>query len=151
MKNVIYASPKDAAAILELQQLAYQSEARLYNDFNIPPLTQTLNELKSDFISKIFLKVQVKRKIIGSVRGYQRESICYVERLIVHPDFQGQGFGTALMEQIESCFGQAQHFELFTGHKSKRNISLYERLGYKIFNSEEINKNMSFVFMAKHK
>jgi hypothetical protein len=30
------------------------------------------------------------------------------------------------MEQIESCFGQAQRFELFAGHKSDRNIRFCE-------------------------
>lgn len=151
MKNITRALPEDAAAILQLQQLAYQSEASLYNDFNIPPLIQTLDELKSDFTNKVFLKAQVEDKIIGSVRAYQTASICYIERLIVRPDFQGQGIGTTLMKQIESCFEQAQRFELFTGYKSKRNIDLYERLGYKIFKSEEVNKNLSFVFMEKYK
>lgn len=55
------------------------------------------------------------------------------------------------MEQIELCFGQAQRFELFTGHESKRNIQLYERLGYKVFKSKEINSDLSFVFLEKHK
>lgn len=64
---------------------------------------------------------------------------------------QRQGIGTALMEQIESYFEQAQRFELFTGQKSDRNIQFYERLGYKVFKSEEINKNLSFVFMEKHR
>jgi hypothetical protein len=53
------------------------------------------------------------------------------------------------MEQIELCFEDAQRFELFTGYKSERNINLYQRLGYKIFKSEEINKKLSFVFMEK--
>lgn len=151
MKNITRASSEDAATILEMQKLAYQSEAQLYNDFSIPPLTQTLDELRNDFTGKVFLKAQVQGKIIGSVRGYQAGDTCYIERLIVHPDYQGQGIGTALMEQIELCFEQVQRFELFTGHESKRNIHLYERLGYTIFKSEEINETLSFVFMEKHK
>lgn len=151
MKNITYASTEDAAAILELQKLAYQSEAKLYNDFSIPPLIQTMEELEVDFTSKVFLKAQVESKIIGSVRGYQAGNTCYIERLIVHPNHQGQGIGTALMESFESCFVQVQRFELFTGTKSDRNIHLYERLGYKIFKNTEINKNLSFVFMEKHK
>jgi ribosomal protein S18 acetylase RimI-like enzyme len=150
MKNITYASTEDAAAILELQKLAYQSEAKLYNDFSIPPLIQTMEELEMDFTSKVFLKAQVESKIIGSVRGYQAGNTCYIERLIVHPNHQGQGIGTALMDSFESCFGQVQRFELFTGTKSDRNIHLYERLGYKIFKNAEINKNLSFVFMEKH-
>jgi ribosomal protein S18 acetylase RimI-like enzyme len=132
IKNITYASTEDAVAILELQKLAYQSEAKLYNDFSIPPLIQTMEELEVDFNSKVFLKTQVESKIIGSIRGYQSGNTCYIERLIVHPNHQGQGIGTALMESFESCFGQVQRFELFTGKKSDRNIHLYERLGYKI-------------------
>lgn len=150
MKNITQASSKDAVAILELQKLAYQSEAQLYNDLSIPPLLQTVDELRSDFACKVFLKTQAKDRIIGSVRGYQAEDTCYIERLIVHPDYQGEGLGTALMEKIELCFSQVRRFELFTGHKSEGNIHLYERLGYKIFKSEEINKTLSFVFMERY-
>lgn len=149
MKNITRVSLEDAASILELQKLAYQSEAQLYNDFSIPPLTQTLDELRSDFTRKTLLMAQIEGRIVGSVRGYQTGNTCYLERLIVHPDFQGQGIGTALMKRVESCFDQAQRFELFTGHKSDRNIHLYERLGYRIFKSEKINQSLSFVFMEK--
>lgn len=151
IKNITQASIEDAGSVLELQKLAYQSEAQLYNDFHIPPLTQTFDELKSEFSHAVFLKAENEREIIGSVKGHQSGDTCYIERLIVHPDYQGQGVGTVLMEQIELCFGQAQRFELFTGHKSKRNIQLYERLGYKVFKSREINCDLSFVFLEKHK
>jgi ribosomal protein S18 acetylase RimI-like enzyme len=149
MKNIIRALPEDAPTLLVLQKLAYRSEAELYDDFTIPPLTQSLTEMRRDITSKVFLKVPVKTKILGSVRAYQIGSTCFIERLIVHPDYQGKGIGTALMKQIESCFGQVQRFELFTGHKSDRNIHFYQRLEYKIFKSQKINNNLSFVFMEK--
>jgi GNAT superfamily N-acetyltransferase len=158
IKSIAHASSEDAPAILEVQKLAYQSEARLYNDWNIPPLTQTLDELISDFTTKVCLKAQVEGKIVGSVRGHQVGNTCLIERLIVHPNFQGQGIGTALMAQIESCFDslserlrqRVRRFELFTGHKSDCNIRLYERLGYQIFKHEKIDENLSFAFMKKH-
>lgn len=37
----------DTIVIFELQKLTYQSEAELYDDFCIPPLTQTLDELRN--------------------------------------------------------------------------------------------------------
>jgi 2-aminoadipate transaminase len=39
------ATVEDAKEILDLQKLAYQSEAEIYNDYTIPPLTQTLEEM----------------------------------------------------------------------------------------------------------
>ena len=46
----------DIEEILSLQKLAYRSEAEIYNDFNIPPLVQTLEGIKNDFENQIFLK-----------------------------------------------------------------------------------------------
>lgn len=40
---IIRASVEAAAAILQLQREAYQSEARLHNDWEIPRLMQTLH------------------------------------------------------------------------------------------------------------
>jgi hypothetical protein len=39
------ASIEDASEILTLQKLCYQSEAEIYNDYNIPPLIQALEEM----------------------------------------------------------------------------------------------------------
>ena len=41
MNRILRADLADAAAILELQKRAYQQEAALYDDWTIPPLTQT--------------------------------------------------------------------------------------------------------------
>jgi ribosomal protein S18 acetylase RimI-like enzyme len=145
------ASIEDAEAILKLQKIAYQSEAQIYNDFSISPLTQTLDQIKADFATKVFLKAVAGADIVGSVRGYQEKGTCYIERLIVQPAFQGQGTGTALMRHIESVFSEAKRFELFTGHRSERNIRLYQKLGYQAFSQESATESLTFVFMEKRR
>ena len=44
--NISQAKIANAEEILKLQKLAYQSEAERYNDYNIPPLKQTIPEVK---------------------------------------------------------------------------------------------------------
>jgi GNAT superfamily N-acetyltransferase len=143
------ADVRDAAEILALQKLAYQSEAAIYDDYTIPPLTQTLEEIKSDFEKQVFLKASVHGRIAGSVRAHAREGTCFVGRLIVHPDFQNRGIGSRLMNEIEAMFNNAERFELFTGSRSEKNLYFYKKQGYEIFRSEELTDKVSLVFMEK--
>ena len=139
----------DAEEILSLQKLAYRSEAEIYNDFNIPPLVQTLEIIEKDFENQYFLKAVMDGKIIGSVRAYTKEGTCYIGRLIVHPDFQNRGIGTDLMNEIERIFNTRRRFELFTGDKSERNLYFYQKLGYKIFKKAKITDQTIIVFLEK--
>lgn len=140
----------DLKEILELQKIAYKSEAEIYNDIAIPPLIQTLEEINDEFTSNVFLKAIEKEKIIGSVRGTLINSkTCYIGRLIVHPDFQNQGIGTKLMEKIEKIFNECERFELMTGHKSAKNIKLYKKLNYNKYNVEKLTENLNLVYLEK--
>jgi GNAT superfamily N-acetyltransferase len=143
------ADTDDALQILDLQRLAFQSEAALWDDYTIPPLTQTLSKLKADFRRQVFLKATVEGNIVGSVRGHIQRGTCFVGRLIVHPDYQNRGIGTQLMHEIERHFAQARRYEIFTGQKSERNIYLYQKLGYHIFRTQRLTDKVTLVYMEK--
>jgi len=140
---------EDAEAILNLQKLSYLSEAEIYNNKSIPPLTQTLEEITAEFDTQIFLKATLGGKIVGSVRAYLAEGVCHIGRLVVHPDVQNKGVGTRLMNEIETCFDEAQRFELFTGDNSERNLYLYHKLGYKEFRRQKFQENLVLVLLEK--
>ena len=139
----------DLAQILALQKLAYKSEAEIYNDFSIPPLHQSITELNEDFKSQIILKATHLEKIIGSVRAYRKGNTCFIGKLIVHPRHQNKGIGTKLMNAIEKSFDNIKRYELFTGYKSKKNLYLYKKLGYKIFKTKVLNENIQLKFLEK--
>jgi ribosomal protein S18 acetylase RimI-like enzyme len=139
----------DAQAILELQKLAYQSEAVLYNDWSIPPLTQTLESLLEEFSTSVVLKAMTGSQIVGSVRAKVDGDVCAIGRLIVNPRFQCQGIGSRLLKAVEDrCAGVAR-FELFTGSKSQRNIRLYQRAGYRITETRPMSPTISLTFLEK--
>jgi ribosomal protein S18 acetylase RimI-like enzyme len=109
---------------LELQKLAYLSEAEIYNDFKIPPLTQTLEEIKTDYENNLVLKAVIDGKIIGSVRAFEKGGVCYIGKLIVHPEQQNKGIGKNLMKCIEESFPCCNKYVLFTGKKSVKNLPI---------------------------
>ena len=140
----------DLEEILLLQKLAYKSEAELYDDFHIPPLVQTPKEVEEEFENHVFLKVVENEKIIGSVRAVLIDpKTCYIGKLIVQPEFQNQGIGTRLMREIERIFNDCEKFELITGHKSEKNLKLYQKLGYKEFKTEKLTENLNLVYLEK--
>lgn len=144
-----WATVQDAAEILDLQKVAYQSEAAIYGDDAVPPLMQTLEEMQGDLQEKTVLKAVIDGQIVGSVRAYPEGGTCHIGRLIVAPEYQNRGIGTRLMNEIEGLFGQAQRFELFTGHRSERNLYLYQKLGYRICRQQELSGALTLVFLEK--
>lgn len=147
--EILLADITDADETLALQKLAYQSEAELYQDWSIPPLTQTIEEIKSEFSAKTFLKACLNGKLVGSVRVSFNRGTCFVGRLIVHPGYQKKGIGTKLMETIENRFPSTERLELFTGLRSAGNIRLYEMLGYRIFRRKRLSAKVILVYMEK--
>ena len=136
-------------AILDLQYLAYQSEAKLLNNPNIPPLKQTLEDIEKEYEDGFILKATEEGgAIAGSVRAYSKDGTLYIGKLIVRPDLQGQGIGTRLLNEIERLCPH-ERYELFTSSKSVRNIRLYERLGYRIFKERMVSDDLKFLYLEK--
>lgn len=149
MITIDKAQENDLQEILALQYIAYQSEAKLFNNMDIPPLKQTIEEVYDEFRKGTFLKaVDEKGVIIGSVRAYQENNTVYIGKLMVHPNMQKKGLGTKLLLAIEAKYPN-KRYELFTSTKSISNIKLYEKLGYKIFKKEAISQELQFVYLEK--
>jgi len=143
------AEKRDLQEILDLQYIAYQSETRLLGNDDIHPLRQTIDEVEQEFAVGTFLKlIDENNKIIGSVRAYVRDKTLFIGKLIVHPDYQGQGLGTKLLYEIERVCPH-ERCELFTSSKSQRNIQLYQRVGYKVFKEQDISDNLKFIYLEK--
>ena len=143
------ADKEDLSEILDLQYLAYQSEARLFDNEDIPPLKQTLADVENEYQRGTILKALDEDKtIIGSVRAYCDNETVYIGKLMVHPSKQGQGIGTQLLLEMEKQYPK-QRYELFTSTRSQKNIALYKKLGYKIFDEEQVTEELRFVYMEK--
>ena len=144
------ASLDDAEAILALQKLAYQSEARFYDDWSLPPLTQDLASLREELGTSLVLKATVAAdRIVGSVRARIENGTAAIGRLIVHPEFQGRGIGSELLNAVEAACAGVAKFELFTGSRSEATIRLYRRHGYAVTRTEPVSPTLSLTYLEK--
>ena len=84
--EIIKADFEDLPKILDLQKLAYLSEAKIHNNYSIQPLMQTLDELKMEFGKSVILKTMddENNEIIGSIRAYEENNRVYIGKLMVH-------------------------------------------------------------------
>lgn len=147
---ILPAERADLEEILQLQYLAYQSEAALFKSRDIPPLKETLDEVIEEFEAGTVLKLVEDGKIIGSVRATEKDGTVYIGKLMVHPTRQRRGYGRHLLEEIEKCY-PGKRYELFTSTRSIDNISLYQKCGYKIYDNKVINDELEFVYLEKGK
>jgi len=140
---------KDLPAILEIQKAAFQEELAVYGPGHHPPLAENEQDLRREYFCRTILKAVDNGVLVGSVRGKMRGMTCHVTRLSVHPDHQGRGIGTALMLAVESLFRRARRFELMTGSLSSRNLYLYQKLEYRAYRTEPMERSAEYVYMEK--
>ena len=122
-----------AGELLTVRRAAFVSEAQLYDDPHIPPLTQTLEELRADLADPqvITLGAWIGHRLIGSIRIGSDSGRATLGRLAVVPDLQGQGIGTALLLAVpERLPADTTEVWVFTGQDSVQNLAMYTKHGY---------------------
>ena len=67
----------------------------------------------------------------------------------VEPQLHGRGIGRRLLRHIEQVTAPIERYELFTGHRSDRNLRLYERAGYRRIRIEPRTPTVTLVYLEK--
>ncbi|MFD0073803.1 GNAT family N-acetyltransferase [Streptomyces sp. NPDC127166] len=152
------ADAQDAEHILKLQFLCYQSEAELYGDWSIEPLTQSLDALRTELAEGHGLVARLGDEVVASVRArLDEDGTVRIAKLIVHPRMRRHGLGGRLLDGIERHFAadtaeataSAKRFQLFTGHRSEGNLRLYRSKGYAQVSTREIGPKLTLVTLEK--
>lgn len=147
------AAGNDAEQILKLQYLCYQSEAELYGDYSIAPLTQTLDDLRAELGGGCVLVARLGEEVVGSVRGtVDGAGTAVITGLIVHPRMRRHGLGGRLLTAIEEQLAaewSAKRYRLATGQRSEVNLRLYRNRGYQATHTEQISRTLTLVTLEK--
>lgn len=140
---------EDAGPLLVVQRSAYLSEAQAYGEPFMPPLVETLDEVRAAIAAGGVLVARLGPRLVGSVRWQVRDGVCHVGKLSVATDLQGRGIGSALLTTVEESTPDVDAYTLFTGAASPYNIRLYRRHGYEETHTERFSDKVTLVHMTK--
>ncbi|WP_440713723.1 GNAT family N-acetyltransferase [Gordonia sp. FQ] len=132
-QGALQLTASDAGEVLTLQRAAYVSEAIAHDDLAIPPLVQTLDDLRAELADENVIGLGIRRggRLVAAVRLRIRGRLAELGRLTVVPDLQGGGLGSRLLATIDDELPPGvDRVELFTGERSAANLRLYRRMGY---------------------
>ena len=125
-----------AAEVLALQRRAYRIEADLIGSDGIPPLTETLEELRTS--GEIFLGAFVDDDLAGAISWRLQGETLDVHRLVVDPGRFRGGIGTALLRAALAAEPEARHAILQTGAANDPAKRLYRREGFEELDEVEV-------------
>lgn len=125
--------PRHAGELWTVQRAAYVSEAQRYDAPRIPPLLETLEQVRADLAGDVpAAAAWLGPRLVGSVRGRVEGDRMEIARLTVAPDVQGRGVGRALLAAVHAAApAVVVRFWLVTGSASHDNRRLYAAAGYR--------------------
>ncbi len=147
------ATEQDAEQILKLQYLCYQSEAELYGDYGIEPLTQPLDSLRAELTDGTVLVARLGEEVVASVRGaVDPDGTARINKLIVHPRMQRHGLGGRLLAAIEAKLatdGAASPSSSSPATAATAICGCFAKHGYAQVSTERVDERLALVTLQK--
>ena len=102
----------------------------MLNDFNFA-------QVEPDNHQPLKISAKVDGRLVGGLVGGTYWSWLYIDVLVVHPDFQGQGIGKTLLEKAETKAVQRLCIAAHLNSHDFQAVDFYQKYGYKIIGTLE--------------
>lgn len=136
-----------ATKMTELQQASYQIEAKLIGSYDIPPLKESMNQVRS--CGETFLACMEMGEMIAAL-SYKREGLVVdLHRMMVHPKHFRKGIAGQLLIYLEELEADAQEFIVSTGAANTPAVRLYEKHGFKKVREIVVGNGLSLAQFVK--
>ncbi len=142
------ATPTDAAAVRDLTRAAYAKWVSLLGREPLP-MTANYDAVVRDHIVDM---LHLDGRLAALIEMYPKADHLLIVNIAVSPDYQGRGYGRALLVHAEEVARSLvlEELRLYTSVYLSENVKLYERVGYKIDREEEASPHLGvFVYMSK--
>ncbi|MEH0939175.1 GNAT family N-acetyltransferase [Micromonospora psammae] len=123
-----------ARVLLSVQRAAYAVEAAAIGDDRIPPLHETLDELRS---APLRWLAAFDTGLVGAIAWAETNVEVDVHRLVVDPASHRRGVGRALVRAVLVRAGH-RHTVVATGRANVSARALYDGLGFVAASEQEV-------------
>ncbi|MEU4776828.1 GNAT family N-acetyltransferase [Micromonospora sp. NPDC023633] len=124
-----------ARSLLAVQHAAYAVEAALIGDDRIPPLHETLADVRA--VPLHWLGARSGPRLIGAIGWTEDDTTVDIDRLVVDPAAHRRGVGRALVGAVLARAG-GRRIVVATGRDNRPARQLYESLGFASTGDEEV-------------
>lgn len=133
--------------IHKLQYASYKVEAEIIGFKDIPPLRETIDDIrKSD---EIFYGHYIGDELAGIISYKIDLDVIDLYRVAVHPDYFKMGIAGNLLDFIEQIKSGIKKITVCTGSKNYPAVNLYIKKGYKKADEFVTNENIFISMFEK--
>lgn len=136
--------------MINVQRAAYSVEAELIGTRNIPPLNETIEELEAVHDEEFFGFV-MDGELMGFVATMDESPHLRISRMVVDPKFFKNGIGKALVLYVLNHRKPGQPVKVTTGEKNLPARRLYERFGFRLERSFEVEDGTAIIELIRLK
>ena len=110
--------------IMEIRKYTHYNEneiLELYSSVGWTAYTDHPDSLRRGFEnSLVILGVYTENDLVGILRAVgDGETIIFIQDILVHPDYQRRGIGTALLKEVLSRYSHVRQIQLATDNTEK--------------------------------
>ena len=132
---------------MEIREYVYNEEEikSLYNAVGWRAYTDNMNALREGFKNSLLvLSAYEDGKLMGLIRMVgDGHTIVFIQDILVFPEFQRKGVGTALIKSVLKRYENVRQIELVTDNTPKT-IAFYRSLGFAEFSDVGCNGFMRY-------
>ncbi|PFN97827.1 GNAT family N-acetyltransferase [Bacillus sp. AFS076308] len=135
--------------VYDLQRASYQIEARLINFFEIPPLTESIEDLEA--CGETFLGYFEGETLVGAISYTVEEHELTICRMVVHPSHFRKGIAQKLLKKVEEQNQDISLLYVSTGKENPPAKNLYLKNGFQFVSDLEVVPGLYISHFLKEK
>ena len=123
----------DCPLLHRIQVRSFRGLLEKYQDFETNPAAEGLEKIHARYAQAYttYYLITVSGDPVGMVRVCDLGSTCRVSPICVLPEFQGRGYASQAMLELERSYPSAKCWELDTIAQEENLCRFYEKLSYR--------------------